>query len=184
MAGHKIKIAYEIVNFNKENSAPQINYGTCNSVYGEIFLATTLKGICNLQFMIHEKNFYLENLLKKWKKSSIKETKEQVCKLAKKIFSQEKEELSLHLKGTKFQLKVWQTLLTLPENKLYSYQELAELAGYPCSVRAAANAIAKNPVHYLIPCHKIIRKDGSLGGYAGGIHKKKLILSSENYTKE
>ena len=89
--------------------------------------------------------------------------------------------LALYLQGTSFQNNVWQTLMKIPYGKTVSYTEEARLAGCERAVRAVANANGKNPISVIIPCHRVIRSDGSLGGYSGGIwHKEKLLLHEKN----
>ena len=87
----------------------------------------------------------------------------------------------MKLKGTKFQLKVWNFLKKIPRGKVKTYSEVAKSIGKPLAVRAVANAIGKNPLAPQIPCHRVIRSDGSLGGYSGkgGIKTKKLLLKKE-----
>ena len=89
--------------------------------------------------------------------------------------------LFMKLLGTKFQLKVWKYLKTIPEGKVKTYLEVAKAIGKPRSFRAVANAIGKNPYPPKIPCHRVIRSDGSLGGYSGkgGIKKKRKLLRLE-----
>ena len=88
------------------------------------------------------------------------------------------------LKGTKFQLKVWNFLKKIPRGKVKTYSEVAKSIGKPLAVRAVANAIGKNPLAPQIPCHRVIRSDGSLGGYSGkgGIKTKRLLLKKEGVT--
>ena len=85
------------------------------------------------------------------------------------------------LKGTKFQLKIWYFLKKIPKGTVKTYSEVAKAIGKPLAVRAVANAIAKNPYPIQIPCHRVIRSDGSLGGYSGvgGVKKKKNLLKKE-----
>ena len=87
----------------------------------------------------------------------------------------------MKLKGTKFQLKVWNFLKKIPKGTVKTYSEVAKAIGKPLAVRAVANAIAKNPYPIQIPCHRVIRSDGSLGGYSGegGVKKKKNLLKKE-----
>ena len=87
----------------------------------------------------------------------------------------------MKLKGTKFQLKVWNFLKKIPRGKVKTYSEVAKSIGKPLAVRAVANAIGKNPLAPQIPCHRVIRSDGSLGGYSGkgGIKTKRLLLKKE-----
>ena len=88
------------------------------------------------------------------------------------------------LKGTKFQLKVWDYLKKIPRGSVKTYSQVAKAIGKPLAVRAVANAIGKNPLAPQIPCHRVIRLDGSLGGYSGkgGIKTKKLLLKREGIT--
>ena len=85
------------------------------------------------------------------------------------------------LNGTKFQVKVWKELLKIPSGETRTYKEIAILIGSPNSARAVANACAKNPYPILVPCHRVIRSDGSLGGYSArvGVNKKKKLLEQE-----
>ncbi|MDC3127655.1 methylated-DNA--[protein]-cysteine S-methyltransferase [Candidatus Pelagibacter bacterium] len=87
----------------------------------------------------------------------------------------------MKLKGTKFQLKIWDFLKKIPKGTVKTYSEVAEAIGKPLAVRAVANAIGKNPYPIQIPCHRVIRSDGSLGGYSGtgGVKKKKNLLKKE-----
>ncbi|MDA5388985.1 methylated-DNA--[protein]-cysteine S-methyltransferase [Loigolactobacillus backii] len=82
-------------------------------------------------------------------------------------------------RGTKLQQQVWQTLLKIPYGQTWSYTELATASGYPTAVRAVASAVGANPLLVVIPCHRVIRKDGRLGGYRGGLAMKQLLLSLE-----
>ena len=85
------------------------------------------------------------------------------------------------LNGTKFQVKVWKELLKIPSGETRTYKEIAVLIGSPNSARAVSNACAKNPYPVLVPCHRVIRSDGNLGGYSalGGVDKKKELLEQE-----
>ena len=89
----------------------------------------------------------------------------------------------MKLKGTQFQLKVWSYLKKIPKGKLKTYAEVAKAIGKPKAVRAVANAIGKNPFPPKIPCHRVIRSDGKLGGYSakGGIKNKKKLLKDEGF---
>ena len=90
----------------------------------------------------------------------------------------------MKLKGTRFQLKVWNYLKKIPRGKVKTYSEVAKSIGKPLAVRAVANAIGKNPLAPQIPCHRVIRSDGSLGGYSGkgGVKTKRLLLKKEGIT--
>ena len=86
---------------------------------------------------------------------------------------------SVYLKGSPFQIKVWEALLRIPPGKIVSYKGLSLMLGMPKSTRAVANAIAKNPIGFIIPCHRVIRSTGQLGGYRWGIERKAALLGWE-----
>jgi methylated-DNA-[protein]-cysteine S-methyltransferase len=93
-------------------------------------------------------------------------------------------ELKLNPEGTDFQKRVWKELFKIPYSKTISYQELANRLKDPLVIRAAASANGKNPIAIIIPCHRVIGSDGSLTGYAGGLHRKKWLLDHENPVKQ
>ncbi len=111
--------------------------------------------------------------------------KEAVIQLAE-YFEGKRNQFNLQLnpKGTDFQKKVWQQLLKIPFGKTTSYQEMANKLGDPKVIRAAASANGKNPIAIIIPCHRVIGSDGSLTGYAGGLHRKKWLLEHESPVKQ
>ena len=90
----------------------------------------------------------------------------------------------MNLKGTKFQLKVWNYLKKIPKGKVKTYLDVAKAIGQPKAFRAVANAVGKNPYPPVIPCHRVIRSDGSIGGFSapGGIKTKKKLLKSEGFS--
>ncbi|WP_034646523.1 methylated-DNA--[protein]-cysteine S-methyltransferase [Cellulophaga geojensis] len=88
--------------------------------------------------------------------------------------------LTLNPAGTDFQKKVWDALLQIPYGKTYSYLELSKILGDPKAIRAVASANGKNPLWIMVPCHRVIGSDGSLTGYAGGLHRKKWLLEHES----
>ena len=104
----------------------------------------------------------------------------------KEYFSKERTrfELSLQPNGTQFQKKVWKQLETIPFGKTVSYQNMANALGDPKVIRAAASANGKNPIAIIIPCHRVIGSDGSLTGYASGLHRKKWLLAHESPVRQ
>jgi methylated-DNA-[protein]-cysteine S-methyltransferase len=90
--------------------------------------------------------------------------------------------LALDLTGSEFQKKVWNILMSIPYGKTITYLDLAKMLGNPASVRAVANAGARNPIPVIIPCHRVVGSDGSLTGYAGGLWRKKWLLDHEQGT--
>ncbi len=175
---HVINATYEDIKTSRK-FPQEITFGFCGSPYGRVFVAKTRKGLCNLEFIQHDEDFYMHKPGKKFTITTISRDDEFASATVNKIYNSN-DKLNLHLVGTQFQLKVWQALLNLGRDRVCSYTEIAQQAGFPDSVRAVANAIGKNPVHYLVPCHRVVRKNGSLGGYAGGLDKKKQLLAFEN----
>ncbi|MPN07209.1 Bifunctional transcriptional activator/DNA repair enzyme Ada [bioreactor metagenome] len=102
--------------------------------------------------------------------------------LGEKIFLK-KEIPQLLLHGTSFQQTVWKVLMTIPEGTICTYKEIAEAIGKPKAVRAVGTAIGANPISYMIPCHRVIRSDGKLGGYRWGLERKVQMLKAEGLTK-
>lgn len=86
---------------------------------------------------------------------------------------------NIHLFGTPFQLQVWKALLDIPKGKLSTYQDIAKKIKKPKAMRAVGSAVGQNPIGYLIPCHRVIRTDGTLGGYSGGLDVKRKMLAYE-----
>lgn len=101
-------------------------------------------------------------------------------------FKGERKEFTVKLspKGTDFQQKVWKELQKIPFGKTVSYQQIANQLGNPKVIRAAASANGKNPISIIIPCHRVIGSDGSLTGYAGGLHRKKWLLELESNSQQ
>ena len=118
--------------------------------------------------------------------STIPKTLQNTLEQLKEYFSGKRTEFELKLnpKGTEFQKKVWLELQEIPFSKTENYQTIANRLGDPKVIRAAASANGKNPIPIIIPCHRVIGKDGSLTGYAGGLHRKKWLLEHESPCKQ
>jgi AraC family transcriptional regulator, regulatory protein of adaptative response / methylated-DNA-[protein]-cysteine methyltransferase len=160
-----------------------ISYGFHPTPFGEALIAVTEKGICSLQFVTTGRPKALQQLHTQWRKARLVEDKQSTASLLERIFSPSWKplpgQLSLHLAGTNFQIKVWEALLRIPPGSVVSYEGLVAWLGMPGGARAVGNAVGKNPVAYLIPCHRVIRKVGEFGGYAGGAARKKAMLGFE-----
>lgn len=159
-----------------------INYSFSESPFGKIIAASTEKGICYMAFE-NDKDKALGDLKTKFPNASFFEKQDEFKKNALSIFSKDWRELStikLHLKGTDFQLKVWESLLSIPMGKLSTYGNLAEKIGHSKASRAVGTAIGSNPVAFLIPCHRVIQSSGKIGGYMWGSDRKQLIIGWES----
>ncbi len=168
----------EYKNGGKELS---LNYSFANSPFGNILVASTAKGICYMSFAEDETPAFL-TLQSHFPNAQFRNKLDLIQQNALYIFNDDWTKLSqikLHLKGTDFQLKVWQTLLKIPMGHLTSYGSIAQKIENPNSFRAIGTAIGKNPVAFLIPCHRVIQATGSFGGYMWGKARKIAIIGWE-----
>jgi AraC family transcriptional regulator of adaptative response/methylated-DNA-[protein]-cysteine methyltransferase len=168
--------------FRKQGASLKIRYGFHPSPFGECLVAVTERGISNLAFVPQgDRTKVIRELKKQWKHAEVLEDGSATKVYADRIFGAAKTDtpLTLHPKGTNFQIKVWQALLKVPRGSVTSYEGIAQQINRPSAVRAVANAVANNPVAYLIPCHRVIRKTGAVGGYRWGSARKKAILAWE-----
>lgn len=143
---------------------------TIQTPLGTILATSDMLGICSLDFEDtvlekEESNVHLEQL---------KEELQEYFKGSRTTFT-----VALHPTGTPFQLSVWQCLCAIPYGHTISYSEEAKMLEHPSATRAVANANGKNPLPIIIPCHRVIAKDKSLGGYSGGLWRKELLLNLE-----
>lgn len=156
-----------------------ITYGFAGSPFGPVMIATTPRGICKLSFY-NDENAILQELKDEWPKSQMTRNDEESAQFASAIFSQKKSSpIKLNVKGTSFQLKVWEALLSIPEGKIAAYNQVADLVGQSSASRAVGSAIGKNPVALLIPCHRVIKKVGGIGEYRWNSDRKLSLLSWE-----
>lgn len=163
-----------------------ITYQFAMSPFGEVLVANTEKGICTLVF-IEAQQTALDELRQQFPNAHFiaQATPMQMDALA--VFQpmqQELKPLRLHLKGSQFQINVWQALLTIPLGTVTSYGTVAAKIEHPKAARAVGTAIGQNPVAYLIPCHRVIQSSGLLGGYMWGMTRKKVILAWETIQLE
>ena len=183
---HDLFVNYEAVTpgeYKHEGQGLAIAYAFHATPFGECLLATTPRGICNLEFVHDGKDETLLTLKDQWRKADFYLDEKATAPLVERIFTLQPEAaprpLSLFLKGTNFQVKVWEALLKIPAGNVVSYEDIATQIGMPRGARAVGNAVAHNPVMYLIPCHRVIRKDGEFGTYRGGATRKMALLGWE-----
>jgi O-6-methylguanine DNA methyltransferase len=158
-----------------------INYSFAESPFGDLIVASTSKGICYMAFADEEENAF-SLLQSHFPNACFKQVVDLIQQNALFIFThdwQKLNQIKLHLKGTDFQLKVWETLLKIPMGKLSTYGTIAQQINNPNASRAVGTAIASNPVAFLIPCHRVIQSTGSFGGYMWGTTRKTAIIGWE-----
>lgn len=159
----------------------EIKYSFATTPFGNILTASTAKGICYIAF--YDEKFAAIELLKgKFPAANFQQSVDVEQQKMLKIFQKDWTEINqikLHLKGTEFQLKVWEALLKIPMGKLSTYGTIAKQINSPGAFRAVGTAIGNNPVAFLIPCHRVIQTSGALGGYHWGMDRKTAIIGWE-----
>jgi len=161
-----------------------IGYGLHPSPFGRCLIAGTQRGICYLGFVRDNRpQRLIDDLKAAWPKAKIRPDPGHTGQMVERIFaappSDRATPLHLFVKGTNFQIKVWEALLKIPFGAVVTYQDIAAAIGHPAGARAVGNAVGRNPVSYVIPCHRVIRKAGDFGNYGGGRQRKKAILGWE-----
>ena len=161
-----------------------IKYGYHPSPFGQCLLATTERGICGFFFVRNrDRKDPLSELRFFWEKAEIVEdplaSQELVERIFNRSFANTHAPLHLILNGTNFQMKVWEALIKIPFGTVVSYEDIAIQVGIPGATRAVGTAVGKNPISFIIPCHRVIRKTAEFGNYGGGTARKKAILGWE-----
>jgi AraC family transcriptional regulator of adaptative response/methylated-DNA-[protein]-cysteine methyltransferase len=154
--------------------------GYAESPFGECLIAESPRGICHLSFEDEWARIECD-----WPNAELVRDDQKADEICESIFLEgrslsqpgttRRSSLRLLVRGTAFQVKVWRALLEIPQGKLASYGRLAELVGNPKASRAVGTAVGNNPIGYLIPCHRVIRETGAMGGYRWGAERKRAI---------
>jgi AraC family transcriptional regulator, regulatory protein of adaptative response / methylated-DNA-[protein]-cysteine methyltransferase len=167
--------------FKNEGANLEIFFSFADTPFGEILIASTLKGVCHLSFADNrEKEF--QDLRLQYAKARFTQRTDLHQQNALKIFQQDWKDLAavkLHLKGSAFQIKVWEALLKIPMGQVSSYGQIAASLQAPNASRAVGSAIGSNPVAFLIPCHRVIRASGIVGEYHWGSARKTAMIGWE-----
>ncbi|WP_343704250.1 methylated-DNA--[protein]-cysteine S-methyltransferase [Chitinophaga sp.] len=160
----------------------QINYSFADTPFGTAIVASTDKGICHMAFADEGEEVALAQLKAMFPNARYHQRVDMTQQNALFVFSQDwsrLDEIKLHLKGTDFQIKVWETLLKVPPGGLTTYADLARKAGHAGASRATGTAVGSNPVAFLIPCHRVIKASGEIGEYHWGSIRKNAIIGWE-----
>lgn len=167
--------------YRRAGAGHEIHYGCHMGPFGNYLLAITGdKRICSLQFFEIE-SAALADLKNQWGSSKLVHDPGKTGSIAASLFHYPTQApISVLAKGTNFQLKVWEALLKIPFGEVVTYQSIAEYVNHPKALQAVGSAIGKNPVAYLIPCHRVIKKTGQISEYRWGTHRKSAILGWES----
>ena len=170
--------------YQREGAGLEVRFGFHPTPFGECLVAVTGRGICHLSF-VHPvtRREAVERLRHDWPRATLVPDQAATRRAAVRAFprpgSTAASSLALHVKGTNFQLKVWDALLRVPDGAVTTYGGIAAAIGDPNAARAVGGAVGSNPISWLIPCHRVIRSTGELGGYAWGPERKRVMLALE-----
>lgn len=178
---HDLFVSHEALTpgeWKRHGEGLDVRYGWHDSPFGECLIAATARGVCGLAFNgMDDRAASLAELATSLGEASLIEDFEATTPYAETAFGGG--ELHLVLRGTPFQLKVWEALMRIPSGCVLSYSDLAARIGSPGSARAVAGAVARNPVSWLVPCHRVIRSGGTISGYRWEQDTKRVILAWE-----
>ncbi len=163
-----------------------IYYSRAETIFGHILIASTYKGICHISFIREDSESPQAEITNRFPASVLEQKTDLHQQHALKLFRDDWSDLNqikLHLKGTAFQIKVWNALLHIPMGALKSYHQIANEIGDTRASRAVGTAIGNNPIAFLIPCHRVITSSGNLGGYHWGIDRKSAMIGWEAANK-
>ena len=162
-----------------------IRFGFSDALFGKCMIASTDRGLCALKFVRAMGETQLVQWLRdQWPRAELIRDNSLSDRLVQKIFPFESlarsAPLHLFVKGTNFQIKVWEALMAIPFGAAVTYQDIAEHIGMPGATRAVGTAVGKNPIPFIIPCHRVIRKMGAFGQYGGGRERKIAMIGWES----
>ncbi len=156
-----------------------IEYGLHNSPFGDCFIANSNLGICSFEFFSENKDASINKLKLDFKDFQIKQNQEKTFEIVNSIFEINNTTIKILLIGTQFQIDVWKALLKIPFGKTVSYNEISNIIGNAKANRAVGNAVGKNNLAFIVPCHRIIMKNQRIGNYKWGSKLKEAIIDWE-----
>lgn len=166
--------------FARQGAGLVIHYGWFDSPFGEVLAMGTDRGLCGLAFVEDcGRSAAMADLRARWPRAAYREAPDRIAPWIDAAFAG-RGEAALHMIGAPFQIKVWEALLRVPSGHVTTYSEIAQAIGSPRAVRAVGTAVGRNPVSFLIPCHRALRKSGALGGYHWGLPVKRAMLAWES----
>ena len=183
---HDLFVAHEAVTpgeYRRRGAGLTLSYGAVHTPFGEALALTTQRGLCGFTFVGPDgRDAALADVVARWPYARFVEDVAAVEKVARPIFAERREPgatLTLALHGTPWQIKVWEALLRIPPGALVSYEAIAAALGAPTAARAVGTAVGDNPIGYVIPCHRVIRKTGAINEYRWGRARKLALIGWE-----
>ncbi|MWB79414.1 methylated-DNA--[protein]-cysteine S-methyltransferase [Pseudooceanicola sp. 216_PA32_1] len=184
---HDLFIRWEAMSpgeFARGGAGLTIRWGWMDSPFGDALAMATDRGLCGIAFTEETgRDHAMRDMTARWPSANFVEDPAFVEPWAQAAFDLQGE-TRLHMIGAPFQIKVWEALLQIPTGHVSTYSEIARAIGHPTAMRAVGTAVGRNPVSFLIPCHRALRKSGGLGGYHWGLPVKRAILAWESARTE
>lgn len=184
---HDLFVAHEAItpgDYKRRGEGLTIRWGWHQCPFGQALVMQTERGLCGLAFATDNQEQVFANMTARWPAAQLTEDRETTAAMAAAIFGDRGQRIPLHLSGTNFQIRVWEALLRIPDGALVPYQWVANAIGQPKAARAVGAAIGRNPVSYLIPCHRAILSNGYLRNYEWGLPRKMAMIGWEASRRE
>jgi AraC family transcriptional regulator, regulatory protein of adaptative response / methylated-DNA-[protein]-cysteine methyltransferase len=186
---HDLFVSHEAMtpgDYKRRGEGLEMAYGFHASPFGEALLIATDRGVAGLAFVDEDKGQTREDaladMMQRWPKAHYVEAAKKIAPHARQIFASEwsgDQPVRLVMIGTDFDVRVWETLLKIPMGRAVSYTDIARHIGAPSASRAVGSAVGRNPLSFVVPCHRVLRGDGSLGGYHWGLTRKRALIGWE-----
>jgi len=186
---HDLFVSHEAMtpgDYKRRGEGLEMAYGFHASPFGEALLIATDRGVAGLAFVDEDKGQTREDaladMMQRWPKARYVEATKKIAPHARQIFASEwsgDQPVRLVMIGTDFDVRVWETLLKIPMGRAVSYTDIARHIGAPSASRAVGSAVGRNPLSFVVPCHRVLRGDGNLGGYHWGLTRKRALIGWE-----
>jgi len=180
---HDLFVKFDAVTpgeYKESGAGLTLRHGFAQSPFGRVHAAFSPRGLVHLAFVDGSDGAAVARLAARWPKALLARDDVAAAGLARQVFAERRGQITLAPAGTNFQVKVWEALLDLGARGPTSYSEIAAAIGQPRASRAVGQAVGANPVAWLIPCHRVLRRDGELGGYRWGTERKRAMLAWEH----
>ncbi len=182
---HDLFVSFEAVTpgeYKDRGAGVRLRSGFAPSPFGRVLAALSPRGLAHLAFVDGADAAALADLRERWPRAELVRDDAAIAAVARQVFVERSGNIALAPVGTNFQVKVWQALLEVGTRGPTTYSEIAAAIGQPGASRAVGQAVGANPVAWLIPCHRVLRRDGELGGYRWGVERKRAMLAWEHAT--
>ena len=187
---HDLFIDHEAMtpgDYKRKGAGIEIAYGFHPSPFGDALLLATARGVAGLAFVNEDagqtRSDALADMTRRWPNATYVEASGRTAPYAAQIFNASQwsadRPVRLVMIGSDFEIQVWETLLKIPMGRAVSYSDIARHIGKPAASRAVGSAVGRNPISFVVPCHRVLRTDGSLGGYHWGLTRKKALIGWE-----